>query len=414
MAPWRPGARLHGATHRVQRPRVKKEVVKKSLDRKRMLHHYPHRHVQIACHGRAPRRSPWRCVDPLWTDREDLDTAIEDVAKDAAAEAEKTAAEEAARGGAEEAGKATAEGAGKAIAEEAGKAAAEEAGKATAKEASTGSAREAGKAAAEEEGEVADGQPSSSAASGSEVEKLIVQRTQELEQRHREALDAQALVYAGKVKELEAERDGLKGQALRLAEEKDTLNSALTEAQSAILDKAEQLSKANDSIKDLTLKLEALEEMLSEAKAREGTLAKELETERQLRKDEAAIHKDFVDERSGSTRAKLTLFFEVVLGALEQLKSNRESTLADESRRMCLGAMTKVLTKLAFRYPDLDFNDAVDTCRKTRTSLGLRSASSPSPAASAESRGWRASAGTRCSVFCCRCEFMTKKIHIFS
>ena len=43
-----------------------------------------------------------------------------------------------------------------------------------------------------------------------EIEKLVVQRTQELEQRHKEALNAQAQVQAGKVKELEAERDELK------------------------------------------------------------------------------------------------------------------------------------------------------------------------------------------------------------
>ena len=43
-----------------------------------------------------------------------------------------------------------------------------------------------------------------------EVEKLVSQWTQELEQRHKEALNAQALVHAGKVKELEVERDGLK------------------------------------------------------------------------------------------------------------------------------------------------------------------------------------------------------------
>ena len=34
-----------------------------------------------------------------------------------------------------------------------------------------------------------------------------------------------------------------------------------------------------------------------EAKAREGTLAKELDTEKQLRKNEAANHKDFVEDR---------------------------------------------------------------------------------------------------------------------
>ena len=37
--------------------------------------------------------------------------------------------------------------------------------------------------------------------------------------------------------------------------------------QSSVLSKAEQLSKANDSINDLKLKLEGLEETLSEAKA---------------------------------------------------------------------------------------------------------------------------------------------------
>ena len=76
------------------------------------------------------------------------------------------------------------------------------------------------------------------------------------------------------------ERDGLKEQALKLAREKDTLNGALVEAQAAVLSKAEQLSKANDSIKDLKLKLEGLEVTLSEVRAREGTLSKDLEEEK--------------------------------------------------------------------------------------------------------------------------------------
>ena len=46
-----------------------------------------------------------------------------------------------------------------------------------------------------------------------EVKELVVQRTQELEQRHEEALNAQVQVHVGKVNELEAERDGLKRQA---------------------------------------------------------------------------------------------------------------------------------------------------------------------------------------------------------
>ena len=50
-----------------------------------------------------------------------------------------------------------------------------------------------------------------------EVDKLVLQRTSELEQRHKEALNAQAQVHAGKVKELEVERDDLKEQALKLS-----------------------------------------------------------------------------------------------------------------------------------------------------------------------------------------------------
>ena len=202
--------------------------------------------------------------------------------------------------------------------------------------------------------------------------------TQELEQRHKEALDAQALAHADRVKEMEVERDGLKDQTQKLAKEKDTLNGALTEAQGAVLGKAEQLSKANDSIKDLKLKLEGLEGTLPEARAREGTLAKNLEAEKLLQQNEAANHRDFVEgedrwvgrlenvagrittqlatmgmpnvrytpERNVSPNAKLTLFFEGVLGALEQLHSNRAASLAKESRRLCQGAMTKVLTKM--------------------------------------------------------------------
>ena len=87
------------------------------------------------------------------------------------------------------------------------------------------------------------------------------------------------------MKELEAERNGLKEQALELSQEKDTLNSALTEAQGEVVSKAGELSESNNSIQDLTLKLEGLEKMLSEARAREGTLTKNLEAEKLLRKN---------------------------------------------------------------------------------------------------------------------------------
>ena len=178
-----------------------------------------------------------------------------------------------------------------------------------------------------------------------------------------------------------------------MSKETDTLNDALVEAQGVALDKAGQLSEANNSIKDLKLKLDGLKGMLSEAKAREETLAKDLEAERQVRKNEAANHKEFVEgenrwigrledvagsitaqlatmgmpsvryapERSGTTNAKLTLFFECVFGALEQLHANRAASLADEARRLCQGAMTKVLSKVAYWYPDLDFDAALES-----------------------------------------------------
>ena len=79
---------------------------------------------------------------------------------------------------------------------------------------------------------------------------------------------------------------------MKLSKEKNTLNGALVEAQGAVLGKAEQLFKANDSIKDLKLKLEGLEGTLSEVRAREQTLTKALEDERQLRRNDAANHED--------------------------------------------------------------------------------------------------------------------------
>ena len=133
--------------------------------------------------------------------------------------------------------------------------------------------------------------------------------------------------------------------------------------------------------------------MLSEAKAREETLAKDLEAEKQLRKNETANHKDFVEgenrwigrpedvarrittqlatmgmpnvkytpECNVSPNAKLTLFFEGVFGALEQLHSSRVASLADEARRLCRGAMTKVLTKVVHWNPNLNFDVALES-----------------------------------------------------
>nr|XP_020160703.1 uncharacterized protein LOC109746002 [Aegilops tauschii subsp. strangulata] len=213
-----------------------------------------------------------------------------------------------------------------------------------------------------------------------EIGKIVVQWTQELEQKHKYALDALALDHASKVEKLELELGQLKKEILTLTEERDTGNCTLADSQAAISDKAKLLFEANDSINNLKLKLDGLEGMLSEVTAREETLNKALETEMQLRSDDAAAHKEYVgivnlwisrlvdvtgrltaqlaimgmpdvrysQEPNMSPNARPTLFFERILNALEQLRSNRVAYLANESRRLCRGALTKVLTKVAF------------------------------------------------------------------
>ena len=104
-----------------------------------------------------------------------------------------------------------------------------------------------------------------------ELEALVARRTRELEHRHKEALDAQALAHAGKVRELEVAHDELKEQALKLSNEKSTLNSTLAEAQGAAISMTGELSEAQNAVRDLKLKLEDLEKMLSESRAREET-----------------------------------------------------------------------------------------------------------------------------------------------
>lgn len=134
-----------------------------------------------------------------------------------------------------------------------------------------------------------------------------------------------------------------------------------------------------------------MEGTLSEVRAHEETLNKDLESERQLRKDDAAAHKDYVDsvnlwigrlidvagklttqlavmgmpdvrysqETNISPNVRLTLFFERILDALEQLRSNQATYLANEARRLYRGALTKVLTKVAFWNPCVDFANAL-------------------------------------------------------
>ena len=118
-----------------------------------------------------------------------------------------------------------------------------------------------------------------------------------------------------------------------------------------------------------------------------------MEDEKQLRRKDAANHEDYVagenlwisrladiagrtttqlatmgmpnmryvPEPNVSPNPKLTLFFEGVLGALEQFRSNRATSLANEARKLCRGALTKVLTKVAYWNPNIDFDAALES-----------------------------------------------------
>ena len=104
------------------------------------------------------------------------------------------------------------------------------------------------------------------------------------------------------------------------------------------------------------------------------------------------------------------MFFDRILDALEQLRSNRAAYLANEARRLRRGALTKVLTKVAFWNPSVDFADALESLPEDTDLTASKSVSSPSSAASTESRGWRASTGTRHPISHRACEFMSKTI----
>ena len=59
--------------------------------------------------------------------------------------------------------------------------------------------------------------------------KLVVQRTQELEQKHKDTLDALALDQADKVEKLELEREELKEEISKLTKDRDIANRTLAD-----------------------------------------------------------------------------------------------------------------------------------------------------------------------------------------
>ena len=57
--------------------------------------------------------------------------------------------------------------------------------------------------------------------------------------------------------------------------------------------------------------------------------------------------------------AKLNLFFKRVATALQRLREKIRKQLADESRKICAGALQKVLMEVAFRNPGLNFTNVL-------------------------------------------------------
>ena len=57
--------------------------------------------------------------------------------------------------------------------------------------------------------------------------------------------------------------------------------------------------------------------------------------------------------------AKLSLFFKGVATALQRLRERIPKQLADESRKICAGALQKVLVKVAFRNPGLNLTNVL-------------------------------------------------------
>ena len=59
--------------------------------------------------------------------------------------------------------------------------------------------------------------------------------------------------------------------------------------------------------------------------------------------------------------AKLTLFFKGVAPALAQLRERVPTQLAKEVRRLCMGTMERVLTKIVYRNPGINLENVLRT-----------------------------------------------------
>jgi hypothetical protein len=243
-----------------------------------------------------------------------------------------------------------------------------------------------------------------------EVARRVTERTQGQEQEFKDKVAALAKDYACKLKEAsdaaaaaEATRKDAEAKAAKLeadlratGERLSTLESerkkvthTLAEMQITVAKKNDLLSAANDSIEDLKLKLTTLEERLDDARKREELLAAALQKEKSLLQNAVATHGKFREnvgiftdrladaaanidkelttmgvqdfgystDKNMQTSVKLALFFDGVVEALQQLQDGYRAQLADESRRLCRGVLKRLLVKIAYRNPGVDFTN---------------------------------------------------------
>jgi chromosome segregation ATPase len=235
-----------------------------------------------------------------------------------------------------------------------------------------------------------------------------------LEQKHNEAIAAQALDHAGKfqeaVKAAEAIKVELDSKVKKLEDELATNGKevsalkadaekvihTLADLQTSLSTKAKELTAAHDSIADLKLKLTTLEESLEAGKERERELLVNWEKEKTAHanaKDAFGEHKkvlqlwtdrlvdvaerlaaqmiimdkqsySFTIDNHESTSAKLTLFFESILEALKKHHEERSAQFTSESCKLCEDVLSKVLVKIAYQNPDVDLSKAFKSLPK--------------------------------------------------
>ena len=198
-----------------------------------------------------------------------------------------------------------------------------------------------------------------------------------------------------------AVREEKLGGALKQAEDaaavaeaaKKELETKVAQLEADLAEKGKELSAAKDSNANLELKLTALTKTLDGAKKQEAALREEIKADKALLESVATTQNAFREtvehwteslvnaatdidkelaqlgmedlgypsDENLQPSAKLVLFFKGVATALQRLRERIPKQLADESRKICAGALQKVLVKVAFRNPGLNLTNVLKT-----------------------------------------------------